>query len=398
MRPSKLKFKGYQVDFNKVWIMDTKDNHIGTFQDSLPQDYKSLYDDTCAIIEDSRQRAYHVVNISLTLRNWLLGERIARDELDGADRAEYGKHIIATLAHDLTSKYGGGLDRKSLYNYLKFYRCFPEIVDSLQRQSPIVDAVSRQLGNKTAMSPQLLPWTHYRELIRVDNADARKWYEQEALREMWSTRTLHRNIGSQYYFRLLQSASKDKVVDEMHRLTATMQQDKLEFIKNPVIAEFLGLQPNSDFTETELESSIISHLQKFIMEMGKGFAFVSRQQHIRTDMGDFYIDLVFYNYILKCFFLIDLKTGQITHQDVGQMDMYVRMFDHLKRTEGDNPTIGLLLCEDTSRDIARYSVLHGSEQLFQVKYMPYLPSEEELRREIETQKEIFRQQQLAAGK
>lgn len=378
--------------------MDTKDNHIGTFQDSLPQDYKSLYDDTCAIIEDSRQRAYHVVNISLTLRNWLLGERIARDELDGADRAEYGKHIIATLAHDLTSKYGGGLDRKSLYNYLKFYRCFPEIVDSLQRQSPIVDAVSRQLGNKTAMSPQLLPWTHYRELIRVDNADARKWYEQEALREMWSTRTLHRNIGSQYYFRLLQSASKDKVVDEMHRLTATMQQDKLEFIKNPVIAEFLGLQPNSDFTETELESSIISHLQKFIMEMGKGFAFVSRQQHIRTDMGDFYIDLVFYNYILKCFFLIDLKTGQITHQDVGQMDMYVRMFDHLKRTEGDNPTIGLLLCEDTSRDIARYSVLHGSEQLFQVKYMPYLPSEEELRREIETQKEIFRQQQLAAGK
>ena len=398
MRPSKLKFKGYQVDFNKVWIMDTKDNHIGTFQDSLPQDYKSLYDDTCAIIEDSRQRAYHVVNISLTLRNWLLGERIARDELDGADRAEYGKHIIATLAHDLTSKYGGGLDRKSLYNYLKFYRCFPEIVDSLQRQSPIVDSLRRQLGNKTAVSPQLLPWTHYRELIRVDNADARKWYEQEALREMWSTRTLHRNIGSQYYFRLLQSASKDKVVDEMHRLTATMQQDKLEFIKNPVIAEFLGLQPNSDFTETELESSIISHLQKFIMEMGKGFAFVSRQQHIRTDMGDFYIDLVFYNYILKCFFLIDLKTGQITHQDVGQMDMYVRMFDHLKRTEGDNPTIGLLLCEDTSRDIARYSVLHGSEQLFQVKYMPYLPSEEELRREIETQKEIFRQQQLAAGK
>ena len=211
---------------------------------------------------------------------------------------------------------------------------------------------------------------------------------------MWSTRTLHRNIGSQYYFRLLQSAHKEKVIDEMHELTADMQHDKLEFIKNPVVAEFLGLAPNSDFTETELESSIISHLQKFIMEMGKGFAFVGRQQHIRTDMGDFYIDLVFYNYILKCFFLIDLKTGQITHQDVGQMDMYVRMFDHLKRTEGDSPTIGLLLCEDTSRDIARYSVLHGSEQLFQVKYMPYLPSEEELRREIEMQKDIFRQQQL----
>ena len=264
----------------------------------------------------------------------------------------------------------------------------------MQRQSGKVDAVRPQLGKVAIPSPQLLPWTHYRELIRVENEDARKWYEQEALREMWSTRTLHRNIGSQYYFRLLQSAHKEKVIDEMHELTADMQHDKLEFIKNPVVAEFLGLAPNSDFTETELESSIISHLQKFIMEMGKGFAFVGRQQHIRTDMGDFYIDLVFYNYILKCFFLIDLKTGQITHQDVGQMDMYVRMFDHLKRTEGDSPTIGLLLCEDTSRDIARYSVLHGSEQLFQVKYMPYLPSEEELRREIEMQKDIFRQQQL----
>ena len=373
--------------------METTNTHSA----SLSKDYKSLYEDTCAIIEESRQRAFHAVNVSLTMRNWLLGERIAKDELDGAQRAEYGKHVIETLARDLTRKFGGGLDRKSLYNYLKFYRCFPEIVDAVQRQSPKVDAVSRQFNDRATMNPQLLPWTHYRELIRVENADARKWYEQEALREMWSTRTLHRNIGSQYYFRLLQSASKDKVVDEMHRLTAPMQQDKLEFIKNPVIAEFLGLQPNSDFTETELESSIITHLQKFIMEMGKGFAFVCRQQHIRTDMGDFYIDLVFYNYILKCFFLIDLKTGQITHQDVGQMDMYVRMFDHLKRTEGDNPTIGLLLCEDTSRDIARYSVLHGSEQLFQVKYMPYLPSEEELRREIEMQKEIFRQQRLATG-
>ena len=179
----------------------------------------------------------------------------------------------------------------------------------------------------------------------------------------------------------------------MHRLTEPMQQDKLEFIKNPVIVEFLGLLSNTDFTETELESSIISHLQKFIMEMGKGFAFVGRQQHIRTDMGDFYIDLVFYNYILKSFFLIDLKTTQITHQDVGQMDMYVRMYDKLKRTEGDNPTIGLLLCSETSEDMAQYSVLHGSEQLFQAKYLTYLPSKEELRREIEQQKQLFLEQQ-----
>lgn len=363
--------------------MTTKDN-LTKKQDSLQQDYKSLFTDACSIIEEARRRAYYAVNIALTMRNWLLGERIAKDELDGAERAEYGKRVVASLAQDLTAKYGKGFDRKDIYNYLKFYRLFPEIVDAARRQSEKVDAVSRQL----------LPWTHYRELIRVENPEARKWYEREALREVWSTRTLHRNIASQYYFRLLQSAHKEKVVDEMHELTASMQQDKLEYIKNPVVAEFLGLQPNSDFTETELESSILGHLQKFIMELGKGFAFVARQQHIRTDMGDFYIDLVFYNYILKCFFLIDLKTAQISHQDVGQMDMYVRMYDQLKRTEGDNPTIGLLLCEETSTDIARYSVLHGSEQLFQAKYVPYLPTKEELAREIEIQKEIFRQQQM----
>ncbi len=349
----------------------------------LSQDYNALYSDACAIIEDARQQAYRVINIHLTLRNWRLGERISREELDGADRAEYGKRIITTLAQDLTKNYGKGFDYSSLYQYIKFYRLFPEILDAVSPKSGIVDAVS----------PKLLPWTHYRELIRVEKPEARKWYEQEALREVWSTRTLHRNIASQYYFRLLQSTDKKKVKDEMHNLTVSLQPDKLEFIKNPVVAEFLGLTPNTDFTETELESSIISHLQRFIMEMGKGFAFVGRQQHIRTDMGDFYIDLVFYNYILKNFFLIDLKTSQITHQDVGQMDMYVRMYDKLKRTEGDNPTIGLLLCSETSEDMAQYSVLHGSEQLFQAKYLTYLPSKEELRREIEQQKQLFLEQQ-----
>ncbi len=349
----------------------------------LSQDYKALYSDACAIIEEARHRAFRAINTYLTLRNWRLGERIAREELDGAERAEYGKGVITKLSKDLTCTYGKGFDFSSLYQYIRFYRLFPEILDAVSPKSPKVDAVS----------PKLLPWTHYRELIRVENPEARKWYEQEALCEVWSTRTLHRNIASQYYFRLLQSNDKDKVSNEMRRLTEPMQQDKFEFIKNPVVVEFLGLQPNIDFTETELESSIISHLQKFIMEMGKGFAFVGRQQHIRTDMGDFYIDLVFYNYILKNFFLIDLKTSQITHQDVGQMDMYVRMYDKLKRTEGDNPTIGLLLCSETSEDMAQYSVLHGSEQLFQAKYLTYLPSKEELRREIEQQKQLFLEQQ-----
>lgn len=360
-----------------------------TMQTPSPQGYKSLYSDVCTIIEDAQQCAYRAVNVYLTLRNWQLGERIAREDLDGATRAEYGKKVITTLAEDLTNKYGKGFDFSSLYQYVRFYRLFPAILDAV---SPKSDKNGQNDGILDAARPKLLPWTHYRELIRVENAEARIWYEQEALREMWSSRTLHRNIGSQYYFRLLQSSNKEKVVEEMHQLTVNYPNNKWEYIKNPVVAEFLGLQSNSDFTENELEGCIIGHLQKFIMEMGKGFAFVGRQQHIRTDMGDFYIDLVFYNYILKCFFLIDLKTSQISHQDVGQMDMYVRMYDQLKRTESDNPTIGLLLCSDTSEDIARYSVLHGSEQLFQAKFLTLLPTQEELRREIETQKAIFEMQ------
>ena len=303
---------------------------------------------------------------------------VFHEHLDDNGRAEYGKQVIATLATILTDKYGKGFDFSSLYQYVKFYRCFPGILD----------AVSTKSGNVDAVSPKLLPWTLYRELIRIEDGVARKWYEQEALRETWSSRTLHRNIGSQYYYRLMQSPKKDKVAEEMHQITAPMQ-DKLEFIKNPVVAEFLGLAQNSDFTESDLEGNIISHLQKFIMELGKGFAFVARQKHIRTDMGDFYIDLVFYNYILKCFFLIDLKASQITHQDVGQMDMYIRMYDKTQRTEGDNPTIGLVLCSETSEDMARYSVLNGNEQLFQAKYLTYLPTKEQLIREIEQQKLIF---------
>lgn len=345
--------------------------------------YEHLLNDTCQIIEDARQIAYRAINNTLTIRNWYLGERIAQEELGGATRAEYGKRVVEQLADDLTARYGKGFDFRDLYNYVRFYRFFPAIFDATSRDSVIFDAMNRNL----------LPWTHYRELIRVEDATARAWYEQESIREMWSTRTLHRNIASQYYHRILQSSNKSAVEQEMHTLTQSYQQDKLEFIKNPVIAEFLGWQNNAEFTESELEGSIISHLQQFIMEMGKGFAFVARQQHVRTDMGDYYIDLVFYNYILKCFFLIDLKTTQISHQDVGQMDMYIRMYDQLKRSEGDNPTIGLLLCSDTSEDMARYSVLNGSEQIFQAKYLTYLPTQEELRREIEQQKAIFALQQ-----
>ena len=239
----------------------------------------------------------------------------------------------------------------------------------------------------------MLSWSHYRTLLQVYDKAARDWYAKEAAEQAWSVRTLQRNISSQYYYRLLQTQNTELVEAEMKELTADYQTDKLEFIKNPVVAEFLGLSQNTDFTESDLERSIITNIQKFLMEMGKGYAFVARQQHIKTEKDSYFIDLVFYNYILKCFVLIDLKTSKITHQDVGQMDMYIRMYDELKRSEGDNPTLGIILCSDTDEDIARYSVMHGNEQLFASKYKLYLPSEEELRAEIETQKTMFYLQQ-----
>lgn len=239
----------------------------------------------------------------------------------------------------------------------------------------------------------MLSWSHYVVLLQINDEKARVWYEKEAAEQTWSVRTLQRNISSQYYYRMLQTQKREIVESEMKDLTTEYQSDKLEFIKNPVIAEFLGLASNTDFTESDFEKSILSNLQKFLMELGKGYAFVARQQHIHTEKQDYFIDLVFYNYILKCFVLIDLKTQKITHQDVGQMDMYIRMYDELKRSEGDNPTIGIVLCADTDEDIAKYSILHGNEQLFASKYKRYLPTEEELRAKIETQKAMFYLQQ-----
>ena len=255
-------------------------------------------------------------------------------------------------------------------------------------------ATFRVLGTDLRMESQpSLTWSHYAALLQVPDSTAREWYAKEADEQMWSVRTLQRNISSQYYYRMLQTQKPELVESEMKAKTSAYAERKLEFIKNPVVAEFLGLSGDATFTETDLETSIISNLQKFLMELGKGYAFVARQQHIRTEKQDYYIDLVFYNYILKCFVLIDLKTEKITHQDVGQMDMYIRMYDELKRSEGDNPTIGIVLCSDTDADIARYSILNGNEQLFATKYKLYLPTEEELRAEIESQKAIFYLQQ-----
>jgi len=346
-------------------------------------DSNNILNDVKQIIDNARDYAYHAVNVAMVRRNWLLGKRIAEEELQGENRAEYGAQVIIMLSKALTESYGKGFNKSNLYSFLVFYKYFPNIFRTVCGKS----------GKEEIASVTLLSWSHYRTLLQVFDKNARNWYLDEATKRMWSVRTLQRNIETQYYHRLLSSQNKGAVENEMMRVTGNLQKDKLEFIKNPVVAEFLGLAPNTDFTESQLETSIITNLQKFLMELGKGYAFVARQQHIHTEKEDYFIDLVFYNYILKCFVLIDLKTKKIRHQDIGQMDMYIRMYDEMKRSEGDNPTIGIVLCADTDADIARYSILNGNEQLFATKYKTYLPTEEELRAEIERQKEIFFLQQ-----
>lgn len=338
-----------------------------------PEVIEPLYNRASAIIEDARAKAYRQVNESLVRRNWELGQIIAEEELNGEDRAKYGASVIKELSRRLTATYGKGFTKTNLYSYVNFFNMFPRIFHSL-----------------SGKSSNLLSWTHYRTLIQELDDDARQWYEAEAASQDWSVRTLQRNISSQYYHRMLASQRKDLVKKEMLQLTAPLHSpDPTEFIKNPVIGEFLGFTADASFRETDLEQSIIDNLEKFLLELGKGFAFVARQQHIHTEKEDYFIDLVFYNIYLKCYVLIDLKTSKIRHQDVGQMDMYVRMYDQLKRTESDNPTIGILLCGDTDEDIARYSVLHDNDHMFASKYMTYMPSPEQLRAEIERQKEIF---------
>ncbi len=339
--------------------------------------------EACCIIEASRENAYRQINYELVFRNWRLGKLIAENELESRPRAQNGLKTIKTLSTKLTGIYGKGFSRRDLYNYLSFYKSKSSLFMPENQNGTIVYSLSAQ-------SQGLLSWTHYRTLLQEMNIDARDWYEREARTQTWSVRALQRNISSQYYHRLLASQRKDLVEKEMLQQVSRFQKpDPTEFIKNPVIGEFLGFAADTSFLESELEQAIITNLERFILEMGKGFAFVARQQHIHTEKEDYYIDLVFYNYILKSFVLIDLKTSKISHQDVGQMDMYVRMYDELKRSEGDNPTIGIVLCEDTDEDIARYSVLHDNDNLFASKYMLYMPTSEQLRNEIERQKEIF---------
>lgn len=316
------------------------------------------------IVEQGRQQAYASVSQLMIETYWKIGERIVLQEQKGKDRADYGTQLIEVLSEELTRTYGKGFSKRNLQYFRAFYLSFNDL-----------EIVHTRVHN--------LSWSHIRTVLRVDDITAARWYLLTASQEMWSVRTLDRNISTQYYERHFK---QPQIVENTQEVVAP---NKLELLKSPIVAEFLGFKKDDSYSESDIESTIISHLQEFIMEMGRGFAFMGRQEMIRTANNDYFIDLVFYNVVLKCYVLIDLKIGKITHQDVGQMDMYVRMYDDLKRTEGDNPTIGIVLCSETDADIAKYSILKGNEQLFASKYKLYLPTEQELRREIEAQKELF---------
>ena len=324
----------------------------------------TFFTEVKSIVEQGRQQAYTAVSQVMIETYWKIGERIVLQEQKGKERADYGTQLIAQLSEELTRTFGKGFSGRYLRAFRRFYLAVPDF-----------EIWKSRFPNLT--------WTHIFKTLRVENVTAIRWYLLTASQEMWSVRTLDRNISTQYFERHFKQPELSEPPKE-----ATIP-NKLELLKSPIVAEFLGFKKDDSFSETDLESAVISHLQEFIMELGRGFAFMGRQELIRTANNDYFIDLVFYNVVLKCYVLIDLKIGKITHQDVGQMDMYVRMYDDLKRTEGDNPTIGIVLCSETDADIAKYSILKGNEQLFASKYKLYLPSEEELRREIETQKELF---------
>lgn len=360
-----------------------------------------LVNDLRSIVSKARSKAFAAVNYSLVERNWRIGQRIVEQEQNGASRAEYGKHVIEIASAALTEEFGKGFSETNIMNFKKFYLKFKELTIpqtlseefKKQKQQTLSDELSSHFQKGQTQSAQfelrLLPWSHYERLIRIEDKKAREWYAKEAFEQGWSFRTLNRNINTLYYERLLMSKKKQPVVNEMQDKTKAYQQDKLEYIKSPVVLEFLGLPEDTSLAESKLETAIINNLEKFLMEMGKGYALVARQQHIRTEENDYYIDLVFYNYLIKSFILVDLKVNRITYQDVGQMDMYLQMYDKIKKGTDDNPTIGIILCTETDSDVARYSTLAKNDQMFAAKYKLYLPDKEDLRREIERQKELY---------
>lgn len=333
-----------------------------------------LYQSIVEVIAQARQQVRQAVNQQMVQAYWHIGRLIVEQEQQGQERAEYGKQQLKLLSQRLQGEFGKGFDVGNLRNMRQFYLTFPK--------------------HYTLRS--VLSWSHYRTLMRIESAAARQWYADEAADENWSVRALERQIGTLYYERLLASKDKSVVEQEAQDKTEPLQDDPKHYLRDPYILDFLNLQDKT-WQESDLEQGIISNLQQFLLELGKGFAFVERQQRIRTDDGDYSIDLVFYNFHLKCFLLIDLKMHKLTHQDVGQMEMYVRMYEEQKRRPDDNPTIGLILCSERNNTVAKYSVLSESKQLFASKYLTALPSEEELAQELERERErVLRLNEAAA--
>ena len=357
--------------------------------------------DLRTIVSAARDASYRMANLMQVAQNWLIGRRIVEQEQQGKIRAEYGKHVVELASQVLTKEFGQGFSETQIRNFRKFYLTFSGLqiqqivpAEFRLRLASIQQTMPAESSDNGIAMPVQLSWSHYERLIRVADPDARFWYMHEAATQQWDYRTLKRNIDSQYYYRLAQTpkSQRQEVIDEMCRLTADYENEKSTFVKNPMLVEFLGLKHREAFTESKLEQAILNHLEHFLMEMGKGYALVDRQMHIHTEDNDYYIDLVFYNYLLKCFVLVDLKTTKVSYEDVGQMDMYLKLFDTYKRPEGDNPAIGIILCSETNADVARFSTLATNKQMYASKYLTYMPSKEVLAREIEQQKEIFRLQ------
>ncbi|WP_449437678.1 PDDEXK nuclease domain-containing protein [Pedobacter steynii] len=324
-------------------------------------------DEIRVILASARQNAFNAVNTAMVDAYFLIGERIIEQEQHGEDRAVYGEGILKELSKALTAEFGKGFSYPNLRNFRQFYLTYRD------------NKICYTLCSK-------LTWSHNRLIMRVENENARTYYLNEAAEQGWSVRTLERNINTFYYHRLLSSNNKS---EDLKNTKALEKQHPQDFIKDPYVFEFLNIPQPITATESDIEAALIENLQHFLLELGKGFSFVGRQFRISTETDHFYIDLVFYNYLLKCFVLIDLKTGKLTHQHVGQMDMYRRMFDDLKKPEGDNPTIGIILCTEKSETVVKYSIINDNPRLFATKYMPYLPTEGELIAEIEREKIKF---------
>ena len=315
------------------------------------------------ILQDARRRTYNLINSAMVEAYWKIGERIVLQEQSGAERAAYGEALLKELSIALTAEFGKGFSYPNLYNMRRFYLTYPA--------SEILYTLCTKLS-----------WSQNRLIMRVDDPKAREFYLRESAEQTWSVRELERNINTFYYQRLLSSRTKD----ETTAIAPSTALQTADFIKDPYVLEFLNIPEPLSASEKEIESALIDKLQQFLLELGKGFTFFARQFRISSETEHYYIDLVFYNYLLKCFLLIDIKAGKLKHQDIGQMDMYRRMFDDLKKPEGDNPTIGIILCADKSETVVKYSILQGNEKLFATKFMPYLPTEEDLAREIERER------------